>query len=215
MKFGSWKNKRLRRGKNMIGNFFNAEPYGSSPLVDNITINAGTIVNASTEIVSDNIDDIRKNTSKIEELSEKVETLDTVFRAYWNLLKRKGYTDDDFNKCIEKVYLEKQEKKDTEMAITCAKCGKRMTRTGAFVNNCIYCGYSTVSSPYLPDKIDATNENVEASSTESNKINEDDSGNMGQEIEENINVEEQIDVNAVASNDANYSFEEDLKFEDM
>ena len=38
---------------------------------------------------------------------------------------------------------------------------------------------------------------------------------MGQEIEENINVEEQIDVNAVASNDANYSFEEDLKFEDM
>lgn len=88
-------------------------------------------------------------TSMVNNLVKEVENLQTLNHALWELLKLRGFTDDEFNAALAGV-IELRKHKDYEMNrnITCPTCGKALQYSNSFKIKCIYCGTTMVMNPY-------------------------------------------------------------------
>lgn len=82
-------------------------------------------------------------------LKKRVETLEVLNYGLWIMLKKKGFTDDEYDTAL-------QEAKETMLAkftakkdaVACPKCGRLLQEAEIFGIKCIYCGYEQVANPY-------------------------------------------------------------------
>ncbi len=103
----------------------------------------------------------RTPTSSVHEISEEiaqlqgeVERLDLLTEAMWNLLKEKGFKEEDLIKAItdldeakkqKKKALEDGEKPEAEL---CPYCHVPLQNNGKIADRCIYCGHEIITSPF-------------------------------------------------------------------
>jgi hypothetical protein len=85
----------------------------------------------------------KENALDLEELHVRLERLQLVSQALWNLLKQKtGMTDAELQKEIDG--LEQAEAKPATAALVCKDCGKPVSRQHKV---CIYCGGPDLVKP--------------------------------------------------------------------
>ena len=103
----------------------------------------------------------RTSTANVHEVSEEiaqlqgeVERLDLLTEAMWNLMKTKGFQEDDLVKAIteldearkaKKKALEDGEKPETTL---CPYCHVPLQNNGKIADRCIYCGHEIINNPF-------------------------------------------------------------------
>ena len=97
---------------------------------------------------------IHEVSEEIAQLQGEVERLDLRTEAMWNLLKEKGFKDEDLIKAItdldnekkaKKKAIEDGEKPDAEL---CPYCHVPLQNNGKLADRCIYCGHEIITSPF-------------------------------------------------------------------
>ena len=82
-------------------------------------------------------------------LKKRVETLEILNYGLWIMLKKKGFTDEEYDEALaeakEGMLSKFTAKKDT---VECPKCGRLLQAAEIFGIKCIYCGYEQVANPY-------------------------------------------------------------------
>lgn len=150
---------------------------------------------------------VTKANRTLEQLSDRVEVMEKMYRAFWALLLEKGYTNEELNAIIALVLNETNKAKESDDKVQCTSCGRLMKKVAPFQVKCMYCGaFATV--PYAP-AVNIKKEPTAVPTASENPIASEDV------LEETIEEEEIIDPAAVASNVENYNLDDDLKFDDI
>lgn len=88
----------------------------------------------------------RSNSTDIEHLNEKVESLSLLTQAMWELLERNGFSRSDLEQKIEEIDLRDGVRDGKVTGAThCPECGHRLRKNRV---NCYWCGAKIKGAPF-------------------------------------------------------------------
>ena len=110
--------------------------------------------NNSNQYTQSSTGNVHEYGEEIAQLKGEVERLDLVTEAMWNLLKDKGFAEDDLIKAITDLDAAKKQKKlaledgEKQEAQLCPYCHVPLQNNGQLADRCIYCGHEIITSPF-------------------------------------------------------------------